>query len=133
MSRPAPPKGETGPPPPGRLRPVGYCSVTMGRPGASHLTITTVGREPRHLGLSGDIDAYTAPDLAAALDGLGPAADVAVDLSGVAFIDSSGLRALVSAHTVLGEHGHRLILVAPSRAASRLFEISGLDEYFHLV
>lgn len=99
--------------------------------GSSRLTITT-GEAPRHLGLSGDIDSFTAPDLAAALEALGQAADVVVDLSGVVFIDSSGLRALISAHTALDEHGQRLVLVAPSRAASRLFEISGLNEHFHL-
>ena len=90
--------------------------------GSSRLTITTVGNDPRHLGLRGDIDSFTAPDLAA----------VVLELSGVAFIDSSGLRALVAAHTALDERGHRLVLVAPSRPASRLFEISGLNEHFHL-
>lgn len=100
--------------------------------GSSRLTITTVGNDPRHLGLRGDIDSFTAPDLAAAIEALGPAADVLVELSGVAFIDSSGLRVLVSAHTALDERGHRLVLVAPSRTASRLFEISGLNEHFHL-
>ncbi|MEZ5409241.1 MAG: STAS domain-containing protein [Acidimicrobiales bacterium] len=98
----------------------------------SRLTITPSEEDPRHLVLSGDIDSYTAPDLDAALLALGPSADVHVELPGVAFIDSSGLRVLISAHTALEERGQRLVLSAPSRAVSRLFEISGLTEHFHL-
>lgn len=100
--------------------------------GSSRLVITTVGEDPRHVVLNGDIDSFTAPDLDAALLALGPAADVLVDLSGVVFIDSSGLRVLISAHNALEEQGHRLVLQSPGRAASRLFEISGLTEHFHL-
>lgn len=128
MRRPASPK---------EVRPVaaagavGYRQAAMGT-GSSRLTITAVGDDPRHLDLSGDLDSFTAPDLAAALEALGEAADVVIELSGVAFIDSSGLRTLVATHTALDEQGHRLVLVAPSRTASRLFEISGLHEHFHL-
>lgn len=100
--------------------------------GSSRLTITTTGEAPRHLVLHGDIDSFTAPDLDAALQGLGTTGDVTVGLAGVAFIDSSGLRALITAHTALAGQGHRLILVEPSRAAARLFEISGLTDQFHL-
>ena len=46
--------------------------------------------------LSGEIDSYTAPDLADRLAG-DPPVEV-VDLSAVTFIDSSGLRTLVEAH-----------------------------------
>lgn len=100
--------------------------------GSSRLAITTVGADPRHLGLSGDLDSFTAPDLDQALLTLGPTADVVVELAEVSFIDSSGLRVLIAAHTALAEQGNRLVLKAPSRAVSRLFEISGLTEHFHL-
>lgn len=100
--------------------------------GSARLAITTVGGDERHLGLSGDLDSFTAADLDAALAALGPAADVVIDLSGLSFMDSSGLRVLIGAHTALDGEGNKLVLTSPSRAVGRLFEISGLTEHFHL-
>src|SRR3954469_25190995 len=74
--------------------------------------------------LAGEIDSYTAPDLAARL-ALDPPVEV-VDLTGVTFIDSSGLRVLVEAHQTRAANGSRLVLRAPSAAVQRLLEISGL-------
>ena len=77
--------------------------------------------------LEGEIDSYTAPELAERLN-----ADTTievVDLSAVTFIDSSGLRALVQAHQARVEAGSTLRLRAPSAAVQRLLEISGLAGY----
>lgn len=109
---------------------IGYPLRAMGS-GAARLAITTVDDE-RHLRLSGDLDSYSAPDLDAALDALGPEGDVVIDLAGLSFMDSSGLRVLIGAHTALDGKGNKLVLTSPSRAVSRLFEISGLTEHFHL-
>ena len=49
-----------------------------------------------------------------------------LDLPGVTFIDSSGLRVLVEAHQLRIERGTRLVLRAPSAPVQRLLEISGL-------
>lgn len=100
--------------------------------GSGRLAITTRGENSRHLVLGGDLDSFTAPDLEAAFLGLGPTADVFVELSGVEFIDSSGLRALISAHTALEAQGHRLVLGSPSRVVSRLFDLSGLSGHVHV-
>jgi anti-anti-sigma factor len=74
--------------------------------------------------LSGEIDSYTAPELAELL-GKHPDLDV-VDLSDVSFIDSSGLRVLVEIHQRRVEAGRVLILRAPSAPVRRLLEISGV-------
>ena len=74
--------------------------------------------------LRGEIDSYTAPDLAAQLAGEPPVETV--DVAGVTFIDSSGLRALVEAHQARIVAGSRLVLRSPSAAVQRLLEISGL-------
>ena len=76
---------------------------------------------------SGEIDAHTAPALATAIDAAGP--EVALDLSGVEFVDSSGLRVLIDAHQRLSEGGGALRLVTPSEPVRRLLEISGVDGY----
>lgn len=74
--------------------------------------------------LGGEIDSYTAPELAERLAD-DPAIDV-IDLAAVTFIDSSGLRVLVQAHQARAEAGETLTLRSPSAAVQRLFEISGL-------
>jgi anti-sigma B factor antagonist len=74
--------------------------------------------------LTGEIDSYTAPELSEHL-GAEPPIEV-VDVSGVTFIDSSGLRVLVEAHQARAAAGSRLLLRSPSAAVQRLLEISGL-------
>jgi anti-anti-sigma factor len=55
---------------------------------------------------------------------------VTLDLGSVAFIDSSGLRALVVGHKALEERGGALVVANPSPTAARLLEVTGLDELF---
>ena len=74
--------------------------------------------------LAGEIDSYTAADLSARLVD-DPPIDV-LDLAGVTFIDSSGLRVLVEAHQARTARGSRLVLRSPSASVQRLLEISGL-------
>jgi anti-sigma B factor antagonist len=82
--------------------------------------------------LVGEIDAHTAPELAARLDPLpGDGADVVLDVAGIEFIDSSGLRVLIEAHQRAIAAGRRLVIRQPSASVRRLFEISGLTG--HLV
>ncbi len=74
--------------------------------------------------LAGEIDSYTAPELA---DLLAKHQDVdAVDLRDVTFIDSSGLRVIVEAHQRRAEEERVLVLRSPSQAVQRLLEISGV-------
>lgn len=77
--------------------------------------------------VTGEIDAHTAPTLAEALSGSG--ADVRLDMSGVQFVDSSGLRVLIEAHQRAEAAGGRLTIADPSDAVRRLLEISGVSEY----
>lgn len=80
--------------------------------------------------LSGEIDAHTAPGLAAAIADV--SGDVELDLAGVDFVDSSGLRVLIDAHQSLADRGDELRLRQPSDAVRRLLEISGVDEYLNV-
>jgi anti-sigma B factor antagonist len=74
----------------------------------------------------GEVDAATSEQLGEAITkaaaGGGP---VSVDLSGVSFIDSSGLRCLIVAQRDLGD---RVVVVAASDVVVRLFEVTGLTE-----
>ena len=74
--------------------------------------------------LVGEIDSYTAPQLGERLSDEPPVE--VLDLAGVSFIDSSGLRVLVESHQARLDRGSRLVLRSPSAAVQRLLEISGL-------
>ena len=76
-------------------------------------------------GVSGEIDAHTAPTLAAAMTEL-PSGVVTVDVAGVSFMDSSGLRVLIEAATRAREGGGDLIICNATPGIARLIEISGL-------
>lgn len=81
--------------------------------------------------VAGEIDAHSCKAFDAAIAET-HGADVRVELSGVTFIDSSGLRVLVEHHHRLAENGDKLAIVRPSRPVQRLFEIAGLDSQFHV-
>jgi anti-anti-sigma factor len=78
--------------------------------------------------LRGELDPHTAPRLRAQIDSAvdDGAHDVVLDLAGLGFIDSSGLRVIISAHKEAGERGGRLVLRSPSPTAKRLLDITGL-------
>lgn len=85
------------------------------------------------LAVTGEVDLHTAPTLRSALDSAvaeagshGP--DVVVDLSGVGFMDSTGLGELVGAHKALARGDGRLHLVPGSDRVARLLAITALDE-----
>ena len=82
------------------------------------------------LRLVGDVDAHTAPLLDEALAPLlGPAAKVTLDLAGVGFMDSSGLRVIIASTESARAGGGDLVLAEPSDLVRRLFAISGLSEH----
>ena len=77
----------------------------------------------------GELDAYEAPHLSAALSqaALAGGGGVVVDLAEVAFMDSSALGVIVRTVRELGEAGRRVMVVLPSGAARRVFEITTVD------
>jgi anti-sigma B factor antagonist len=81
--------------------------------------------------LTGELDMASSPDLAVVLEVLildGPV-ELVIDLSGLSFIDSSGLAVLVAAQNALAEKGRRLSVRSARRHAVRVFEIAGLGEF----
>ncbi|WP_420452228.1 STAS domain-containing protein [Ilumatobacter sp.] len=84
------------------------------------------------VGVTGDVDAYSAPDLAAALEPLPGDGTVTLDLAGVGFMDSSGIRVLVDAHQRGVDQQRRVVVANPSRSVRRILEISGLLEHLNV-
>lgn len=84
----------------------------------------------------GELDLATAPEFEAALlDALRGPKPVVVDLRELEFMDSSGVRVLITAHANAGDHGQRLVLVRPRRggAVDRILEIAGVEQAMRLV
>jgi anti-sigma B factor antagonist len=84
------------------------------------------------LTVQGELDAYTAPGLEDHISGLlGDGVDsLVLDLAQTGFLDSSGLRALLTVHRRLEANGGRLELRDASEPVLRLLEITGLREHF---
>jgi anti-anti-sigma factor len=77
----------------------------------------------------GEIDIATCERLRDAIEPhLGPGQSVILDLSGVEFIDSSGLHVLEQARGQLTADGGSLILRNPSRAAHRLLSVTKTED-----
>ena len=86
------------------------------------------------LAVQGEVDLYTSPQLRTAILKAVPAAagGVAVDLSGVGYIDSSGVATLVEGLRCARKHGKTFTLVAPSRAVLQVLELTRLDQVFEV-
>jgi anti-anti-sigma factor len=77
--------------------------------------------------LQGELDLASVPQAEehfATIDEQTPAR-VVVDLSGLAFIDSSGLRMFLIADARAREHGYELVLLAGQESVQRVFEMTG--------
>ncbi len=94
-------------------------------------------REPDHVRLSlyGEFDIAGAPHFEAALAELERERPerILLDLRGLSFLDSTGLRALLLADTRAREDGRRLTILQGPEAVRRVFEITGLEERLELV
>jgi anti-sigma B factor antagonist len=94
------------------------------RPAEPHLDCALV--------LEGEVDHTCARDLQAQLlafvnelDG-----DTSIDVRDLAFIDSSGIAALVAGHHAAEEDGRRVVLLAPRPTLVRLLQVTRLADTF---
>jgi anti-sigma B factor antagonist len=88
------------------------------------------GAAGRTLVVRGDLDLATADDLrqelrAVIAESHSPAY---VDLSGVTFFDSSSIAVLIDASQLAPTHDSELIIVSPSPACQRVFDILALHK-----
>lgn len=79
----------------------------------------------------GEIDTASAPELESALVAE-PNGPVVADLTGVGFIDSTGLRALLMAKDALDEAGGRLLLVVSEGPVERILALTGVTDQFQI-
>jgi anti-sigma B factor antagonist len=79
---------------------------------------------------AGELDISNATDLEARIQKLSDAgwATVVLDLRGVTFMDSTGLRALQRSRRAMHARGRRVTIVDASDVVRRLFALTGMDQ-----
>jgi len=101
------------------------------------LQLTTERSEggPTRVVLTGELDISSAAQLEEELVRIeaDPPPVLVADLRGLEFMDSTGLRAIVSADARAREQGRRLVVVRGPAAVDRIFSVTGLDERLELV
>jgi anti-sigma B factor antagonist len=123
--------------------PGGYRLRVSGAPSSNHPNAADHVRvDPQgHVVVSGDIDVVSAPSIEAALRQVEaqleavpdqPASAVVIDVTDVGFIDSSGLRALLSASRRNEQLDRRVVLRSPGNSLKRLLDITGTATMFDL-
>lgn len=94
-------------------------------------SIQEEAREDRcTLMLKGELDLASAPILEAAIARLcaDGASEIVLDLGGLSFIDSTGLRTILSSMSLCEQHLCNFWLIPGPRAVQRLFELAGMLE-----
>ncbi|MCU1346522.1 MAG: anti-sigma-factor antagonist [Acidimicrobiia bacterium] len=100
------------------------------------LTISTTDDGGRRIiAVAGEIDVHTCSELEDAVrKGYGSGGtQVVLDVAGVGFIDSSGLRSLITLQQEAAATEGALQLRSPSRPVLRLLEVTGLTSMFPVV
>ena len=84
--------------------------------------------------IRGEIDIAAVPDLELALDTAirDSAGAFVLDLSGVGFLDSTGLRLILRARAMLARDERGLAIVCPPGPVRRLFEVVGIADLLFL-
>lgn len=88
-------------------------------------TVVTVG---------GEVDVYTAPKLRDRLNEIldGDCDKLCVDLTGVQFLDSTGLGVLVGTMRRIEERNGAMVVVCERPHLLKVFEITGLSTWFDI-
>ncbi len=85
------------------------------------------------LEVRGEVDLATAPQLERDIaEHIGEGGKLCLDLTGVGFMDSTGLRVLIGALKSVEEAGGELRIVPGDGAVAKLLTITGLDDRLDL-
>ena len=77
----------------------------------------------------GEVDLGTVPTLRSNLKAmLEDNLNVIVDLKGIQYIDSTGIKALLDAHRLFSQRGQRFVVSEPNAICRKLFGITGVDK-----
>ena len=88
-----------------------------------------------HMALAGELDLSSVPKVQEELRRIeaGSPATVVLDLSKLTFLDSTGLRCIVTADERARAEGRRIVIVRGPDAVQRVFAITRLEERLEIV
>jgi anti-anti-sigma factor len=97
--------------------------------------ITEQGEGQARIALVGELDIASAPQFEEGLEKVeaGAPAVLVLDLRKVEFIDSTGLRAVISADERARSAGRRLVIIRGTTAVERVFSVTQLDQRLEIV
>jgi anti-sigma B factor antagonist len=80
--------------------------------------------------IRGDLDVQVAERVADALSKVESTEpdQLVIDLSGLSFMDSTGMGVIAAAHARAVDAGRRFVVVSPPAGVKQAFEVSGLDQ-----
>jgi anti-sigma B factor antagonist len=85
------------------------------------------------IALTGRLDTLTAPELESALqENLGDVSELTLDLAGLAYISSAGLRVLLTAQKRMNKQGS-MTLCNVNETVMEVFTITGFCDILHIV
>jgi anti-sigma B factor antagonist len=95
----------------------------------------SIGSSTIELVIHGELDLASVPELQGELDSLAALEpeEVILDLRGVTFLDSSGVRLLLSARQAAAAQGYRLMLRNIPAQTMRILDMTGATRYFEIV
>ena len=99
--------------------------------GGAQLELRDDADGPRHvLVLSGELDMASSPALDEAVRGIcsDSAETLTIDLSGLTFMDSTGLRVVLLAKELCERHRCKFLVIPGPAQIQRLFEVTGILE-----
>jgi anti-sigma B factor antagonist len=110
---------------------LGYrCAVARDHPGLLTFEVTKPDPDVWLVALLGELDPRSSPAVPAKLQRLvveGPAR-IVVDLSGLSFVDSSGMNALVASERAVSSAGGSVVFAAPTDQVRRVFDLVRLTD-----
>lgn len=119
---------------PGGTEPSDHRAPAAPRPAPLEVATEDRGGTPV-VQVSGELDLSTCEQVEAAL-GQAESANpptLVLDLSGVSFMDSTGVRTLLQADSRARRDGRRLLLIAPPEPAARVLRVTLLDRRFEFI
>jgi anti-anti-sigma factor len=91
-----------------------------------------LGTHAVRLVLKGEFDVYVGPVIVERVQKLAQQGVklIVLDLAGVTFLDSSGLREIIKAGNLLAKHDGQLLIEGATGATQRVLEITGMLEQY---
>ncbi len=107
----------------------------MGAPAQLTIDLRKEGEDGVVATLSGELDLANAPLLAKAIEGeeILAAKTVVLDLQGLTFLDSTGLRVILSARELCWRRGQEFAVTPGSQQVQRLLSVTGVGDHLRTV